>query len=244
MSLESQHNFWKLVLIITPVIAALIIAVAGYKVYILNKKINSRNNNIESNQRTKDKQDILDAINNIKESKDPNSEDKQYPGYTIALYIKIEEMMDNRRKFIFDIGKDINKNRVSMYLDGRNNLIYRIIDAEGEPHILKIPKKEYVFQLNKWYFIICDYGYAEKNSFMRLFIDDKLLERNDFNFKINLPTKLNYDNALLAADIEKKYFGKLTISFYTAGHATFTKLQRRKLREAILRYIEAVQMNN
>ena len=94
-------------------------------------------NKISHKGQEKDKVEVMDAINKTHDLIGV----KEFPGFTITALLKIQELKEERRKYIFDIGIDPRRNRISLYLDFDNNLVYSIIDNAGVPHTIKIPQK-------------------------------------------------------------------------------------------------------
>ena len=117
--------------------------------------------------------------------------DKRYPGFSTCISLKLFSHKYLRRKYIFDYAQKENQNRISLFLDPNNNLVFEIIDNVGELNNVKIPSNEYSF--NKDMVICCEYGIIDEFSFMRFFIDKRFIEQSKFRFKINLPN-----------DVEKK----------------------------------------
>lgn len=128
-----------------------------------------------------------------------------------------------------------------MYLDTDNNLVYRIIDHEGESHIIKVPEKIHTFRAESVYYLLLEYGFSETYSFMRLFINDKEVARNQMDYKLNLPLEVKPDEMVIAADIKKTNFGKFTLSFLSILKGTLTREQRESLFGATIKFHEAVR---
>lgn len=59
---------------------------------------------------------------------------------SIWMVIQPDVMPRGGRKFIVDIGQ-VEKSRLSIYLDEKNDLCFRVIDDYGEVHTAKLPRK-------------------------------------------------------------------------------------------------------
>ena len=162
-----------------------------------------------------------------------------YAGYGGTFVLKIEKLDIAERKFILDIGNNTEKNRVSLYLDSKNNLVYRLIDAEGESHLIKIPNSFKTFLLNTWYHFYFDYGYSKDFAFMRLYINNKMMGDSYFQYKINLPEDLDLKNneMVILNDLTKSYPAKATVSFLSIQNQTFTEEEIRKFMNISIYYI-------
>ena len=134
--------------------------------------------------------EVINEITSLKGHDTPP--DKSFPGFAIIFITMVEKIDDQRRKFIVDVGQESDRNRVSVYLDRKDNLVYRIFDDEGEPHLIKIPKRIHTFQLGTFYHFYCDYGNTSKYSYMRLFINNEELGKILFKEKLNLPEKVDH----------------------------------------------------
>ena len=120
-------------------------------------------------------------------------------------------------------------------------LVYRVIDYEGESHIIKVPEKIHTFRAESVYYLLLDYEYSETYSFMRLFINDKEVARNQMDYKINLPIEVKQEEMVFGADITKLNFGKFTLSFLAILERTLTKDESESLFATTLEFHEAVR---
>lgn len=105
-------------------------------------------------------------------------------GFSFYLILEYSEVTDFRRKFLFDLGESEQFNRVSLYFDIDNNIIFRIIDKNGESFICKAPRLAYVFNPNSPFIIYADCGTSQGYSFMRLLINGQEVFRNSSNSEI------------------------------------------------------------
>lgn len=159
-----------------------------------------------------DKEEIINTLQeSIPFNKYNEINNKSFEGYSVNFVMNIRTVDEKKRKYIIDICKDSIKNRISLYLDNNNNLVYRLIDDESEEHIIKIPRKIYSFQLNVWYFIYFDYGYSNDFSFMRLYINDKLVGDKFFKYNLNIPKTLEAKDMFIATDINRQNFSKIEL---------------------------------
>lgn len=195
---------------------------------------------IEKQNQEKDKVEVIDAINKTHDLIGI----KEFPGFTITTLVSIEELNDKRRKYIFDIGVDPNTNRISLYLDNGNNLVYCIIDNDGVPHTIKIPQKIHTFEFNTLYFLHCEYGDAEEYNFMRFSINDTHFEPLKFKNKLDIPKNLQQSNTTMFTDIEKKKYSLMTISQFLVAHVAFTDDQKDKLMNTSDWYMKEIKKAN
>ncbi len=178
------------------------------------------------NASQEDTQSIENLINKrFDEFKVPNPElDTQFPGFSVDMVIRLKLQKENRRKYIFDLAKNPDHDRVSLYLDADNIMTFQVLDKNGETYNVKIPPATYSF--NKFMFLQCDYGFTDEFSFLRLFINNKFIEQYKFKFKITLPDDYK-EHMILMADIFGKNGTAMTISHFSLSKFVFGKTLRR-----------------
>lgn len=156
-------------------------------------------------------------LNKLDSKNDPYHENNQ--GFSFYLALSTNEIVELRRKFIFDFGESENSNRISLYFDSENNLIFRIIDKNGEFNICKVPSNSYNFYPNTPFFIYCDCGFSPSYSFMRLRINDRELYRSGGSSKIEfISSKFLDTNKLSFFSMVRK---KDTSEFYRTKNKYF-----------------------
>lgn len=159
-------------------------------------------------QRIESLKSTIDQFNN-----DPT--EKVNSGLGFSGVVRIGESPDNRRKFILD-GGGLNENRVSLYLDFDNNLIFRVIDKNGETYSVKAQQNFITFKKGAYYFFYCDVGYSDNYSFIRLYLDDREIAKQEFSNKIDMSSYSQKDSTVrFGSDIEGKNNGKFTVSFFS-----------------------------
>jgi hypothetical protein len=155
--------------------------------------------------------------------------DSIYSGFGLYFVISVNSINQDRRKFIFD-GGDASKNRISLYLDKADNLVYRILDNESEPHLLKIPQRLTTFKAGSTMVVFLDYGYKEDKSFMRILVNDRELGEKVFRYPINLPKSLNFKKFRIGCD----FSGENCSDFYGMEFIAWSESFSEKKHKAIL----------
>jgi hypothetical protein len=126
-------------------------------------------------QRKKDKEDFMSEVRSLKiviDSLSVDPAERVSEGYGISGILMANEVLDNKRKFIYDVGETLDKNRASIYVDADNNMVFRIIDDNGETYSVKATPNFLTYKKNAFYFLYCDIGYSKDYSFMRIYLDD------------------------------------------------------------------------
>ena len=151
------------------------------------------------------------------------SSDLEFPGVGVSVVLKLIPQSVFRRKYILDLAKEFNRNRISLFLDANNIMTFELLDTIGETYNVKISPKEYEF--NKWMMIHCEYGKSNEFSFMRIFINNKLVEQSKFRFKIELPDNLQKQMSL-GSDISGTKGIGIEMTTYLVFGSTLTNRQR------------------
>jgi hypothetical protein len=97
-----------------------------------------------------------------------------FPGASIAMVLNINQQNEKRRKYFFDLAENTNTNRISLFLDANDIMVFELIDGFGEKYNVRIPPN--IFPFNEYFFLYCEYGTTEELSFLRVFIENKLVE--------------------------------------------------------------------
>lgn len=162
------------------------------------------------------------------------NKDSTYPGFGIYFVLSVNNLESKKRKFIFDCGNP-ELNRISLYLDKGNNLVYRILDSESEPHILKVPQSLITFKAGETMVVFLDYGYFEGKSYMRLLINDRQLMEKVFRFPISLPENLNIANMRLGSDFSGEFGGSFYISEIISWRMSFSDKKHQEILRDIIK---------
>lgn len=198
--------------------------------------------NIFSADNTATKEDIVDLKKTFEQRfnefsvPELNSE-TEYMGASIALVLALHPQEQLRRKYIFDIAESENQNRISLFLDANNNLVFELVDRIGETYNMRMPPSSYKF--DEFIMLYCEYGITEEFSFLRVFKNNKILEQSKFNFRIELPREVEKRYTLMA-DLNGKNNTAMTVSFYSVLKGTLGKTKRRGLFNTIKWYLESV----
>jgi len=174
------------------------------------------NNGVKSEQVT---------INHSFHIYDPNlnsilEEIERFDGSTLLMRMKLLENTNGNIGYIYDSGEKLS-NRISIYLDWKNNLVFRVIDNESKLWELCVDYDKTLF--NEYYIFYFEIGTSSDYSFMRIILDDKVIERQSYNYNINFidPIKVNKD-FVLGADINLSNNGKFYITELAKLKSTVT----------------------
>ena len=165
-----------------------------------------------------------------------NSE-TEYLGASVALVLALHPQQQLRRKYIFDIAESANRNRISLFLDANNNLVFELVDKIGEKYNIRMPSNSYEF--DKFMMLYCEYGTTKEFSFLRVFKNNEILEQSKLKFSIEIPREVEEQSTIMA-DMYGKNNTAMTVSFYAVLKGTLGKTKRRGLFNSIKGYLQSV----
>lgn len=171
---------------------------------------------IEFNE-NKQQQSIATAINNLDKQNLKISEENinDFKGFSIYFIGEFEDRNNDERQFLFDIGESDLNNRFSLYLDKRQNLVFRIIDGIGETHSYIINKKDYLFYEKIPFLVYIELGVTNNYSFVRLYLNNKLINNSFINSTegiVDVKYLNNYQSLIIG--LRKVDLGINTTSLY------------------------------
>lgn len=152
---------------------------------------------------------------------------EELTGLSIKLILKINKIQ--KENFIFDIGKNINYNRISLFVDNNNILTFRIIDKQGDKYQIKIKEGENGFHYGKEIYLSIEFGIAKDYGIVTFEIDGKYfkdLTLQDFEIDYKDTFRDNEENrlqTLIGSDLTKQSFidGKICHTLIKKGTSTF-----------------------
>lgn len=209
MDIEQKINLLNIAKWGVPILALIVTSIIEYKIFREENKLAIQQNTENSKRSEKDKNEILTAIN---EQNDPAETVKE--GLSFYMIISIKEIKESRQKYILDFGQDLMNDRVSVYLDNSNNLVFRIIDSGGENFTLLVPSTSYTFEPDKKFMLYCDCGISHNMSYLRMRLNDKIVGETRFQTKIGL-LKNTFNESMkmnLGSDISNQNNGGFSIS--------------------------------
>jgi len=143
-------------------------------------------------------------------------QDSAYPGFSFQLMIKYVDFSPKKRKYIFDCG-ELNKNRISLFFDLQNNLLFELLDSYGIIHNISINHKSLDFDRVQLFNF--EYGEMKHSHFLRIYSNKERLGYIEFHSSVNI----NIDNLIIGSDLSKKYSTEFyLIEFLSKKGATGT----------------------
>jgi hypothetical protein len=124
--------------------------------------------------------------------------DNRLPGLSINMFVRLQHLPTNRRKYLFDFGTTEGE-RFSLYISSDNIFTVSFVDAKHEPHVLQIPIGELVY-LGRFMFICCQLGIGGQLTMMNMWVDDREIGILNLPFRTDLGI-LDVPNGTIGADL-------------------------------------------
>jgi len=154
-----------------------------------------------------------------------NADTVEYSGYSVSLMATIYNRIYDRQAYIFDIGNDINKERLSLYINKSDELCFRIIDSNEEIRTISVNSSTGYFRFNKLMFITCEYGEKDNKSFQRILINGKEVEKYLYSSNLQLAKKIKLVGSTIGADLRGNNCSNILLKTNSIAHSTFTQKQ-------------------
>ena len=153
----------------------------------------------------------------------PDIDTIAYPGFSIIMGLVIKKNLSTRRAFIYDYGNSRYKDRVSIYLNQSNELVFRIFDLLGDPYTVLIQQGKGEFELDRAMFLAFEYGENADSSFIRVLVNASEVGRANLGKRLELSiTKTKVGDFILGADQELDRCSNLLLGIVTKSRVTFT----------------------
>lgn len=144
--------------------------------------------------------------------------------YTYISLIKLKDTALNRVKFIFDLGEEQNKNRLSLYVNENNDLIFRAIDKKTNKDSITIKYNPKIFE-RSWIFN-CQYGLGKDFTILRLYLNNSLVGERRITRRLQIDhLDLLSNDMLLGSDLSRKNGGFFDLVFLDKAN-TLIELDR------------------
>ena len=239
MDFDKWLIFWRSVTWIVPVLAAIIIGISQWRIGRLEKQQKAQNAVLEIESRKAFEKNVVE---NVRENMVDFADKGYADGISVTAVLTIHEHNVDRDKYLFDMGY-IDHDRWSLFLNKENELIYRLIDHQGYPYIIKIAPRFHTFKPEERKYFHAEFAISETYSFIRLYINDKEVGRLAFNSPLKWEPGPDACPLLIATDITKTYFGKFEISSLAISEETFSRSQRNVLFATYAKFLADLNRN-
>lgn len=149
-------------------------------------------------------------------------------GHSYFSLVKLKDTNNNRKKYIFDSGVNLSQDRISLYLNETNDLVFRIIGKNKLPDSIIFRNQEALFKM-PW-LLNCEYGIGKDFTLLSLYINDSLFVENRIPRRIALSEPNNLRKELrIGSDIKGKNLGFFHIGYFNVQRNITNKNDRFEL---------------
>jgi hypothetical protein len=153
---------------------------------------------------------------------------EKFEGFSIWMLTKLTEESKSGRKFIVDVG-DVGKNRLSVYLDDKNDLCFRVIDDFSEVYTVKLPKKKYPY-LDRFSLFTFEFGKSDRYSFVKIILNGQYQAKSVYDYKIEFSLSQEQRKSLtLGADLTGSNHGNFFLAELVAYSTTLNQEEKKGL---------------
>jgi hypothetical protein len=110
-----------------------------------------------------------------KEFVDKSGEDSGLPGLTVASRMTLMAEPENPREYIFDIGKSLESERLSLYLTADGQLTLEVISKSGLSIDVSVPWDN-VLEIGEQRVLYVEFASTDELSFVRVFAGSEILD--------------------------------------------------------------------
>lgn len=145
---------------------------------------------------------VATTIANLKKQKQTtNYLETRFPGFAAIDLICLHQPISGRDNYIFDVGENLKRNRISLFVDTKQNLCFRVIDQEAQAIMVKVKPALETFTFGETFCVMCEFGSTNNFSFLRVIINgNRVAETNQKN-SIVVSTPINGMEKRLGTDI-------------------------------------------
>ncbi len=170
----------------------------------------------------KDLKEIADLIAKLDTTKTRTVYEKN-PGVSIHTILRIFNTNENRKKYLFDYGKQ-KSNRWSVFLDEEDVLTFQILDSKGKRYSLRapgIPQDEFIF-------LSLECAIRSMSTVMRVLVDGQTLATRTIQERIHTQA-FSPAGGMVGADLKAHQCLKFDMTTYLVFSETMTSLDMDRL---------------
>jgi len=143
----------------------------------------------------------------------------RYNGVAYNFILKLFVDNDNDKKYIYEQGDVSTNNKVSIYLDEKNNLVANIINSYSS---FKVEVKNKNIEFYKLINLVFEYGDINKDSsFIRIIINNKIMANEFINKNINCESLYNNDISTIGSNLQHNQNGSFDLGLFAETTQTY-----------------------
>jgi hypothetical protein len=123
---------------------------------------------------------VAQSIANLKGQENPtNYLTSRWPGFAFNNLLCLGQPIAGRDNYIFDLGQDLARNRMSLFIDTNQNLCFRVIDQDSQAISVRVKLDSGMFNFSQTFYSLCEFGTSNNFSFIRIVINgNEMVEKH------------------------------------------------------------------
>jgi hypothetical protein len=111
---------------------------------------------------------------------------RKLPGFAAYAVLRVYDVPEFRRKYVFDFGMQDSKARAAFYLSASDQFTFVITDVRGESYPLEVKLGQGGVPIDKFIMLLCEAGIDDDTTILRLSVNGKEIERRRLSFAVDL----------------------------------------------------------
>ncbi len=129
-----------------------------------------------------------------------SSSPEPLPGISLHMAIRINNVLGNRKKYLFDFGQK-SGTRLSVYISPDNIFTYAFIDNKGELHSIHIPLGgTNGIPITNFFYLACELGIDNNSTLLRVIVNGKVYGSSRIPYRIDI-SPIDIPNGVMGADL-------------------------------------------
>jgi len=175
---------------------------------------------------------ILDLLRNkIKEHTESSD---SLPGATLATVIELKEQPTDGRGYLFDMGQEVNSNRVSLFVEKGVGLVLETTTKHGKSRKITVPLGDDL-DIGEPAIVYIEIASSEGLSYVRMFLGPKILD--EFVTTEEVPIDIFDDDGDMNISFGADMLGNNNGAFLMGEHLTYSKIHSLSTRLEIIDYL-------
>lgn len=164
----------------------------------------------------------------------PSAPEEKLPGFAAYAVLRIYDVPEFHRKYIFDFGSADGKSRAAFYLSASDQFTFLLTDIRGESYPLEIKLGHGGIPIDKFIMLICEAGVDEGSTVLRVSVNGKEIQRRKLAFQVNLGERKWGPGTTVGANAIGQSNGVLMLMELGAYADTFSKDEVSKMLKNVM----------
>ncbi len=155
---------------------------------------------------------------------------KSLPGLGIHMAINISEARIKDRQYIFEMSCDEPRfsKGMAFYLSKSRRFVFRVLDEDGEPHMLEAQSGWLGVPLGKAVYLALEAGTETDRTVMRIIVNGEIRAERELPFPIDFSPRI-HERLVLGANKHKKEHAAFCINNLIVAGRTLTEVEAKRM---------------